>query len=254
MLPVATPTVFPAAFHAAAHFLSAAVASFPTADAQYPALPQTFYRHFRIVMSGTSILVRAGATCNASNRQFGDTILLDAGATYSARYAAVKRTGSGWIVIRTSLRRLRRPGTLFFSCCPRSSTNSTGPRYRPLRELMIRFTGVNHEAALTKPGICCLADGPAANRWMFPTWFSIAFSMHGVLVGLRRELRLIALGRRHRLFHLKSASSRLDTQAIACGMSPYQDYVEGSEENVWSAGGSADRESVPSDIECATFK
>src|SRR4029077_1793863 len=77
----------------------------PSANAQnLPALPQTYVNTTYPVQTGSIIPVSAGgdfqAALNAA--QPGDTISLAAGATFVGSFTLPVKSGSGWILVRTS--------------------------------------------------------------------------------------------------------------------------------------------------------
>jgi len=82
--------------------------------AQLPALPQTFIDTTYSPPSGNTITVNAGGNLQTAinNAQPGDTIVLEAGATFSGSFTLLNKTGSGWIYIRSSAySSLPAPGT-----------------------------------------------------------------------------------------------------------------------------------------------
>jgi len=82
--------------------------------AQLPALPQTFIDTTYSPPSGNTITVNAGGNLQTAinNAQPGDTIVLEAGATFSGSFTLPNKTGSGWIYIRSSAySSLPAPGT-----------------------------------------------------------------------------------------------------------------------------------------------
>jgi hypothetical protein len=82
--------------------------------AQLPALPQTFIDTTYSPPSGTTINVPAGGNFQQAlnNAVPGNTIVLEAGATYVGPYTLPNKTGAGWIYIRSSAyANLPPPGT-----------------------------------------------------------------------------------------------------------------------------------------------
>src|SRR2546423_990537 len=69
-----------------------------------PALPQTTVDTSYPLSSGVTTFVAAGGNLQTAlnNAQPGDTILLEAGATFSGSFTLPLKSGNGWIVIRTS--------------------------------------------------------------------------------------------------------------------------------------------------------
>jgi hypothetical protein len=72
--------------------------------AQLPALPQAFIDTTYSPPSGNTITVNAGGNLQTAinNAQPGDTIVLEAGATFSGSFTLPVKSGSGWIYIRSS--------------------------------------------------------------------------------------------------------------------------------------------------------
>src|SRR6266508_6759907 len=69
-----------------------------------PAPPLTTVDTSYPVSSGVTISVAAGGNLQAAldSAQPGDTILLQAGATFSGSFTLPAKSGSGWIIVRTS--------------------------------------------------------------------------------------------------------------------------------------------------------
>ena len=69
-----------------------------------PVLPQRFVDTTYPAMTGTTISAASSAAFQSalSNAQPGDTIVLQAGATYSGTFTLPAKSGTGWIIIRTS--------------------------------------------------------------------------------------------------------------------------------------------------------
>src|SRR5712691_2492579 len=81
-----------------------AICAGPDANGQtLPASPRLIDTSYP-VMTGTMISVPAGGDFQGAldRAQLGDTILLQAGATYSGNFTLAAKTGSGWIIVRTS--------------------------------------------------------------------------------------------------------------------------------------------------------
>ncbi|HEU4520947.1 MAG TPA: Ig-like domain-containing protein, partial [Thermoanaerobaculia bacterium] len=77
----------------------------PAARGQnFPALPATYVDTTYPVMSGATINVPAGGNLQSAidSAQPGDTVVLQAGATYSGTFTLGVKSGTGWVVIRTS--------------------------------------------------------------------------------------------------------------------------------------------------------
>ena len=77
----------------------------PNAGAgQLPSLPSTFLDTTPPAQTGKTISVAAGGNLQAAlnTAQPGDTIELAAGATFTGNFLLPKKTGSGWVWIRTA--------------------------------------------------------------------------------------------------------------------------------------------------------
>src|SRR5262245_11561272 len=72
--------------------------------AQLPASPSVFLDTSPPTQTGKTISVPAGGNFQAALNSAlpGDTIELAAGATFSGNFLMPKKTGSGWVWIRTS--------------------------------------------------------------------------------------------------------------------------------------------------------
>ncbi|MFN0085086.1 MAG: hypothetical protein ACKVX9_06840 [Blastocatellia bacterium] len=69
-----------------------------------PELPRVFINTTYVAPAGRTIAVPAGGDFQAAlnQAQLGETITLQAGASYTGNFTLPAKTGSGWIVIRTS--------------------------------------------------------------------------------------------------------------------------------------------------------
>lgn len=86
-------------------FLPLVAALAPNAGAgQLPANPSTFLDTSPPTQAGRTISVAAGGSLQAALNTAlpGDTIELAAGATFTGHFLLPKKTGSGWVWIRTS--------------------------------------------------------------------------------------------------------------------------------------------------------
>src|SRR5919109_1173848 len=90
------------------------ILSTPAAAAD-PELPRVFVDTTLVAPTGNTIAVAAGGDLQAAldAAQPGDVITLQAGATFTGPFTLPKKSGSGWIVIRTSApdAQLPPPGT-----------------------------------------------------------------------------------------------------------------------------------------------
>ena len=86
--------------------------------ATYPTLPQVYIDTTYSPPAGNTITVNAGSDLQSAinSAQLGDTIVLQAGATWTGNFTLPNKTsGSGWIYIRTSAySSLPAPGTRVF--------------------------------------------------------------------------------------------------------------------------------------------
>jgi hypothetical protein len=84
------------------------------AEAAAPALPQTYVNTDLAAPTGKTITVSAGGDFQAAlnTAQLGDVIVLQAGAAYSGPFTLPNKSGSGWIIVRSSAdSSLPAPGT-----------------------------------------------------------------------------------------------------------------------------------------------
>src|SRR6516162_4263003 len=94
-------------------FAAAAVAQEGALAAALPAAPKTFDTSYA-APNGKTLTVAAGGNLQAAldQAELGDTIVLEAGATFKGRFTLPnKMTGSGWIyVVSSKLSNLPSPG------------------------------------------------------------------------------------------------------------------------------------------------
>jgi hypothetical protein len=143
------------------------------AFAQAPELPRVFMDTTPVTPSGSTISVPAGGDLQGALNaaQPGDTITLQAGATFSGNFTLPNKTGTGWIVVRSSApdSSLPLPGTqitpAYASVMPKIvSPNADGALKTPpgVPVHHFRFIGVEFAAASSVTlnyGIVLLGDG-----------------------------------------------------------------------------------------------
>jgi hypothetical protein len=118
----------------------ATVLAAPPVEPGAPALPRAFVDTAPIPGTGTTHRARDGREFRRALglAQPGDSIVLDAGAVFSGPFSLPRKTGSGWITIRTSAGdRLPAPGT------------RVGPSDAPL---MPRLESATESVITTDPG------------------------------------------------------------------------------------------------------
>jgi hypothetical protein len=237
-----------------------------------PQQPQTFLDTTPVSPTGATITVPAGgdfqAALNAA--QPGAQILLQAGATYVGPFTLPAKSGTGWILVRTSASDANLPpygsriSPAYSSVMPKIV--STGPQPALMTAPgahHFRFVGIEFTVASNVTlnyGIVTAGDGSSAQNSLSNVPYSLTFDrvyVHGNSTG--DIIRGIALN---------SASTAVvnsyisdihaagyDSQAIAGwnGPGPFKianNYLEGAAENVLFGGSDpAIPNLVPSDIE-----
>ncbi len=134
-----------------------------------PELPRVFINTDFVPQAGKTIPVPAGGDLQAAIDQSnpGDTITLQAGATYTGNFILPAKTGNGWIVIRTS--------------SPDGSIPLPGTRMTPaFAGALPRIVSPNSEPALT-------ASSGAHHFRLIGLEFTVA-------PGVKQTFNLIALG------------------------------------------------------------
>ena len=101
-----------------------------------PELPRILLSTQYPVLNGAVFNVSAGGDLQAAmnNAQLGDTIVLQAGAQYTGNFTLPAKSGSGWIIIRTSnLAGISAEGTRVTpnqaSAMPKVSTPNSAPAF-----------------------------------------------------------------------------------------------------------------------------
>ena len=236
-----------------------------TAEAAAPSPPQVYVDTAYPQQNGQTIVVNAGGSVQAAlnSAQLGDTIVLQAGATFRGPFTLPAKSGSGWIVVKSS------------AVLPAEGTGVTPahaslmPKLEALTDAVIqsaagahhyRFVGLEIRPAPGKYlfNLVILGNGgeTALNQMPSGIIFDRCYLHGDPQAGARRGITMNGA-------HLAVIDSYLsdfkevgvDSQALAgwSGPGPYKivnNYLEGAGENVMF-GGSDSRIAgvVPSDIE-----
>ncbi|MGH9848676.1 MAG: BACON domain-containing protein, partial [Blastocatellia bacterium] len=234
-----------------------------------PSFPQAFLNTTYVPPTGTTTFVAAGANLQAAINaaQPGDVLELEAGATFTGNFTLPAKSGSDWIIIRSS--------------APDSSLPPPGVRVTPsYASVMPKLVTPNNQAALSA------ADGaqhyrligiefaiaPAVTQVFNLVLFgagqtSLAQLPHNLIldrvyihgnstVQLRRGVALNSASTAIIDSHISDCHEEFaDSQAIMCwnGSGPFKivnNYLEGAAENVLFGGDDPTIPNlVPSDIE-----
>ena len=236
-----------------------------------PELPRVYLETTYPTVTGSVFNLSAGGNLQSAlnSAQPGDTIVLQAGAVFTGNFTLPVKTGSNWIVIRTSnLAGLPAEGTRVSSshssAMPKVITPDTGPAIKTAPGAHhYRFVGVEFGIAAgvaDNYGIVNLGDGGSAQN-------SLSLTPDNLVID-RCYIHGNATGNVSRGIALNSASTAIidsyianchgvgfDTQAI-CGWNgpgPFKivnNYLEGAGENVMFGGADPKiANMVPSDIE-----
>ncbi len=240
-------------------------------SASQPELPRVYLNTTHPTVTGGVFNLNAGGDLQAALNaaQPGDTIVLQAGAVFTGNFTLPVKTGSNWIVIRTSnLAGIPAEGarvnSSHSSAMPKVVTPDSGPAIKTAPGAHhYRFVGVEFgiAAGVTNNfGIVNLGDGGSAQN-------SLSLVPHDLVID-RCYIHGNATGNVSRGVALNSASTAIidsyianchgvgfDTQAI-CGWNgpgPFKivnNYLEGAGENVMFGGADPKVANlVPSDIE-----
>jgi hypothetical protein len=255
-------------------FLCALVGLVPCADAQtLPAPPSTLVDTTYPINSGMTIPVAAGGNLQAAldSAQPGDTITLAAGATFSGSFTLHTKSGTGWIIVRTSApdSSLPPPGTRiapsYASVMPKIVANSSAPALQTSAGVHHwRFVGIEFTVAAnlgtTNYGLVALGDGSSAQNMLSQVPYSLVLDrvyVHGLAAAnVRRGVALNCASCATIDSYLSEIHEvNADSQAVIGwnGPGPFKianNYLEAAGENILFGG--ADPlilNLVPSDIE-----
>jgi IPT/TIG domain len=238
-----------------------------------PELPRVLLDTHYVPPTGATINVGAGGNFQAALNaaQPGDTIVLEAGATYTTPpdgFVLPNKPGADWIVIKTSnMAGLPAEGNRLSPAAallPRIVTNGLWPAVKTATAAHhYRFIGIEFTIAPALPqnyGIVTLGEGSSAQN-------SLAQVPHDIIID-RSYVHGSATVNLSRGIALNSARTAIidsyvsdchgigyDTQAIACwnGPGPFKivnNYLEGAAENVIFGGSPPSIANlIPSDIE-----
>jgi PKD repeat protein len=236
-----------------------------------PELPRVFLSTSYPATSGAILNVPAGGNLQTAlnSAQPGDTVVLQAGAVYTGNFTLPAKTGSGWIVIRTSnlagiAQEGERVSPAHAAAMPKIVSPNAGPALATMAGAHhYRLVGLEVRVAASvslNHGLVALGDGgPAQN--------SLDAVPHNIVID-RCYIHGNPTGELSRGVALNSASTAIidsyisechglgyDTQAI-CGWNgpgPFKivnNYLEGAGENVMFGGVDPRIPNlVPSDIE-----
>ena len=232
-----------------------------------PELPRLKVDTTYIALTGQTIVVRAGGDLQGAlnTAHPGDVITLEAGATFTGPFTLPAKTGSGWIVVRTS--------------APDSSLPPPGGRIDPsYSHVMSRLVAKSGAVITTAPGahhyrLMGLEVRPADGVFLYQlvnlgtATMSIDAFPHDLIIdrcylhgdpkrGLRRAIALNSGSTAVVDSYIADAKEAgAESQAIAgwTGPGPYKivnNYLEGAGENLIFGGTDPSiRNLVPSDIE-----
>jgi hypothetical protein len=240
-------------------------------SAASPELPRLYMDTTYVVPAGQTIAVPAGgdfqAALNAA--QPGDTIRLQAGATFTGAFTLPNKTGTGWIVVRSSApdSALPPPGTRITPDYAGVLPKLVSPNASPVIGTApgahhYRFVGIEFTLA---PGVTTIANLLRLGDWQTQT--SLAQVPHDIVLDrvyihgnatatVRRGIALNSAWTAVVDSHISDVHDAVfDSQAIAGwnGPGPFKlvnNHLEGSGENLMFGGGDpAIANLVPSDIE-----
>jgi hypothetical protein len=253
--------------------LGAALSFIPSTNAQtLPALPQSHVNTSYPIQTGLTIPVSAGDDFQAAlnSAQPGDTISLAAGATFSGSFTLPVKSGSGWIVVRTSAPDSTLPGAgrritpAYAAQLPKIVATSSAPAVQTAPGAHhFRFTGVEFtvaSAVTLNYGIVLLGDGSSAQNSMSQVPHDLILDrvyVHGISTAdVSRGIALNSGSAAIVDSYISEIHSTVnDTQAI-CGWNgpgPFKisnNYLEAAGENIMFGGADPSIVNlVPSDIE-----
>lgn len=217
---------------------------------------------------GTTITVAAGGNLQAAidNAKLGDTIVVEAGATFNGPFVLPTKTGSGWIYIQSSAySRLPAPGRrVRLSDTPNMPKVVAGRRNQPAISTQsgahhYRFVGIEFAAPVDEylNAIIAIGDGETTvtalpNNIVFDRCIVRSDPARGARRGIAMNGSHIAVVGSH-VSGFKEVGA--DSQALWASNSPgpfaiINNYLEGAGENVMFGGSDPTILNViPSDIE-----
>src|SRR5262245_11380414 len=244
----------------------------PTFPAQSPERPRVFLDTTYVAPTGRQTTVPAGGDLQAALNaaQPGDTIVLQAGVTYSGNFTLPVKSGTGWIYVQSSaLSSLPAAGTRVgpgqASLMPKivspntAAAVSTAPGAHNFRFVGIEITTMWASTSATNYGLVVL-EAPNGNTTLTDAPTDIVLDrcyIHGTPTGNVRRGVLMNSARSAVVDSYVSDIHEIgaDSQAIAAwnGPGPFKivnNYLEASGENVLFGGADPKIANlVPSDIE-----
>ncbi|MDQ3142718.1 MAG: T9SS type A sorting domain-containing protein [Bacteroidota bacterium] len=238
-----------------------------------PALPQSYVNTTYSLPTGNKIIVNAGGNLQTAlnNAQPGDVVELQAGATFTGNFTLRKKTGTGWIYIRTSKESsLPAPGTrispadapnmakiLSAGMVSAFLTESGASHYRLIGLEIGMPTSATDQFTLVSFGSGSetkLADLP--NNLIIDRCYIHGNNTGNLKVGLALNCAHAAIiDSRIDNIHAESGVSTFESKTISCfnGAGPFKivnNYLEASHINILFGGAlSAIPNLVPSDVE-----
>src|SRR5881396_1712413 len=237
-----------------------------------PTLPRVILDTRYTAPTGATIIVSAGGDFQAAlnNAQPGDQIVLTAGATYVGPFTLPVKSGTGWIIIRSSAADATLPAEgqrmkpAYAALLPKLVSPNSGPALRTAPGAHhFRFVGVEvtvTDAVSSNYGLVLLGDGSSAQNSLSQVPHDLILDrtyVHGnSITNLSRCVALNTASTAVIDSYLSECHAQgFDAQAI-CGWNgpgPFKivnTYLEGSGENMMFGGEDPGiQDLVPSDIE-----